>query len=167
MVIMNNNKILVSACLLGKNVRYDSEILTNRPLILEEWEKQGIIIPICPEVAGGLPVPRPPAEIQEGDGNDVVNGTTRVIDINGKDVTEAFITGAMEAKRLAEDNKVQYALLKARSPSCGSKMTYDGTFTGHLIEFQGVTAAVINRMGIRLFNEEEIDQLVNLIGDRK
>jgi len=161
---MNRKKILVSACLLGEQVRYDGEILPNYPPILKEWEKLGSVIPVCPEVTGGLPIPRPPAEIQGGDGKDVVAGTSKVMDINGKDVTTEFLIGAREALRLAEENDVEYAILKALSPSCGGKMTYDGSFSGSLKEGQGVTAALLGKMGIQVYNEDEIDQVANLIG---
>jgi uncharacterized protein YbbK (DUF523 family) len=158
-----NKKLLVSACLLGELVRYDGEILSICPPILKEWENRGLVIPVCPEVAGGLPTPRPPAEIQVGDGKDVVAGEAKVIDINGKDVTNAFLSGAKEALRLAEENDVKFAILKARSPSCGSKQTYDGSFSGSLKEGQGVTAALLEKMGIRVFNENEIEQVAELI----
>ena len=150
---MSRKKILVSACLLGEKVRYDGEIFPDCPSILKEWEREGLVIPVCPEVAGGLSIPRPPAEILGGGGKDVVAGTAKVIDINGKDVTQEFLRGAREALRLAEENGVEYAILKAHSPSCGSKMTYDGSFSGKLIEGQGVTAALIERMGIQVFKE--------------
>jgi uncharacterized protein YbbK (DUF523 family) len=163
-MIMNRKKILVSACLLGEQVRYDSEILPNLSPILKEWAKLGLFIPVCPKVAGGLPIPRPPAEIESGDGKDVVFGTANVIDINGKDVTSAFLKGAREALRLVEENGIEYAILKAHSPSCGSKMTYDGSFSGILKQGQGVTAALIESSGIQVFNEDEIDQVADLIG---
>lgn len=155
-------KILVSACLLGELVRYDAQILPNLPEKLQEWLKWGIVIPVCPEVAGGLPTPRPPAEIQGADGIDVVNGIAKVIDINGKDVTEAFMEGAREALRLALENEVEFAILKANSPSCGSKMTYDGSFSGVLKKGQGVTAAMLEKKGIQVFNECEIDHICSL-----
>ncbi len=145
-------------------MRYDSEIFSTISPVLAEWRRLGWIIPVCPEVAGGLPVPRPPAEIQGGDGKDVVDGTGQMIDINGKDVTHAFLTGAREALRLAEENGVEFAILKARSPSCGSKMTYDGSFSGKLKTGQGVTAALIESIGIQVFDEDEIDQAASLIG---
>jgi uncharacterized protein YbbK (DUF523 family) len=161
---MNRQKILVSACLLGERVRYDGEILPNCPPILSEWAKQGLIIPVCPEVAGGLPIPRPPAEVQSGDGKDVVLGTAKVMDINGKDVTDAFLKGANEALRLVEENDIEFVILKARSPSCSSKLTYDGSFTSTLIKGQGVTAALLESRGIRVYNEDEIDRVAELIG---
>ena len=160
---MSRKKILVSACLLGELVRYNSEILPDCPSILKEWEQAGLIIPVCPEVLGGLTVPRAPAEIQSGSGKDVLAGNASVMNINGQDVTQAFCSGAREALRLAEENDVAYAILKARSPSCGNKMIYDGSFTGSLIEGQGVTAALFEQSGIQVFDEKEIDQITGLI----
>ena len=162
---MKKKRILVSACLLGKLVRYDGEILSNCPQLLKEWEELGLVIPVCPEVDGGLPTPRPPAEIQQGDGKDVVAGNARVNDIHGKDVTEAFLKGAEEAFRQAEENEVEFAILKAHSPSCGSKLTYDGSFSNRLKEGQGVAAALLEKNGIQVYNEDEIDQVANLIKD--
>jgi uncharacterized protein YbbK (DUF523 family) len=160
---MKQKKILVSACLMGELVRYDGEIHSNCPPILREWGKRGLVVPVCPEVAGGLPIPRPDAQIQSGDGKDVVAGKAKVIDINGKDVTDAFLTGAKEASRRAGENGVECAILKARSPSCGSKQIGDGSFSGVLIEGQGVTAALLEKTGIRVYNENEIDQVVKFL----
>ena len=162
---MNKRKILVSACLLGEHVRYDGEIPPNCPPILKELEQQGWdFISVCPEVFGGLPVPRPPAEIQGEDGKAVIDGAAKVVDINGHDVSAAFIKGAQEALQLAEENEVVCALLKARSPSCGNKRIYDGSYCGRLKEGQGVTAALIKSAGIQVYNEDETDQLAGLIG---
>lgn len=160
---MKRKKILVSACLLGKQVRYDSEILANCPPILKEWEELGLVIAICPEVAGGLPTPRPPAEIQQGDGKDVVAGNAKVTSINGEDFTDAFLNGAKKALNLAEENDIELAILKAFSPSCGSKMTYDGSFSDSLKEGQGVTAAFLQINGIQVYNEDDIDQVADII----
>lgn len=160
---MNRKKILVSACLMGEQVRYDNEILPNLSPVLEEWDKQGLIIPLCPEVAGGLPIPRPPAEIQGGDGMDVVLGTAKVIDINGKDVTSEYFNGAKEALRLVKENGIECAILKSWSPSCGSKLTYDGSFSESLKVGQGVTAALLESKDIKVFNEEELDQVAELL----
>jgi uncharacterized protein YbbK (DUF523 family) len=160
---MRLKKILVSACLLGEPVRYDSDILPGCPLILKEWEQEGRVIPVCPEILGGLPVPRSPAEIQGGGGEDVLAGNAKVIDINGQDVTDAFLAGARETLRLAKENDIKYAILKARSPSCGNKVIYNGNFTGRLIEGQGVAAAVCKQSGIQVFNEKEIDQITSLM----
>jgi uncharacterized protein YbbK (DUF523 family) len=171
-VILNANngraimkKVLVSACLMGEQVRYDNEFLPNLSPVLKEWDEQGLIISVCPEVAGGLPVPRPPAEIQGGDGIDVVLGTAKVIDINGEDVTSEYFNGAEEALRLVEENGIKCAILKAWSPSCGSKLTYDGSFSESLKVGQGVTAALLVNKGIKVFNEDEIDLVVDLIDE--
>ena len=162
---MSRKKILVSACLLGEMVRYNSEILPDCPSILKDWEQAGWVIPICPEITGGLPVPRAPAEIQGGEGSDVLAGNAKVVNINGQDVTHAFLTGAREALRLAEENGVEYAILKARSPSCGNIMIYDGSYTGGLTEGQGVSAALLAQSGIQIVNEEEIATVVHLMDD--
>jgi uncharacterized protein YbbK (DUF523 family) len=158
---MNRNKILVSACLLGENVRYNSKILPDCPSILKEWDQEGRLIPVCPEIIGGLSVPRAPAEIQSGDGKDVLSGNAKVKNIKGQDVTQAFLTGAREALRLAEESGVAYAILKANSPSCGNQMIYDGSFSGSLIEGQGVTAALLAQSGIQVFNENDIEKVTS------
>ncbi|MFN2235157.1 MAG: DUF523 domain-containing protein [Anaerolineales bacterium] len=160
---MSKKKILVSACLLGELVRYNSEILPDCPSILKDWEREGRLILVCPEILGGLPVPRAPSEIQGGEGKDVVAGIAKVININGQNVTNAYLTGAREALRLAEENGVEYAILKAHSPSCGNQMIYDGSFTGSFTEGQGVTAALLVHSGIQVFNEKEIDQIALMI----
>ena len=160
---MRNKKILVSACLLGDLVRYNSEILPDCPSILKKWDQEGLVIPVCPEVIGGLSVPRAPAEIQGGEGKDVVAGIAKVININGQDVTDAFLTGARETLRLARESGAEYAVLKARSPSCGRKMIYDGSFSSRLIEGQGVTAALLEQSGIQVYNENDIEKVASLI----
>jgi uncharacterized protein YbbK (DUF523 family) len=160
---MRNKKILVSACLLGDLVRYNSEILPDCPSILKKWDQEGLVIPVCPEVIGGLSVPRAPAEIQGGEGKDVVAGIAKVININGQDVTDAFLTGARESLRLARESGAEYAVLKARSPSCGRKMIYDGSFSSRLIEGQGVTAALLEQSGIQVYNENDIEKVASLI----
>ena len=160
---MSRKKILVSACLLGERVRYNSEILPDCPSILKKWDQEGLVIPVCPEVIGGLSVPRAPSEIPGGNGEDVLAGNAKVVNIHGQDVTQAFLTGAREALRLAEENAVEYAILKAHSPSCGSKMIYDGSFSGSLIKGQGVTAALLAQSGIQVFNEKEIDKVASLM----
>lgn len=164
---MKKKMVLVSACLMGEQVRYDDEILPNLSPALQEWDEQGLIISLCPEVAGGLPIPRPPAEIQGGDGIDVALGTAKVIDINGEDVTSEYFNGAKEALRLVEENGIDYAILKAWSPSCGSKLTYDGSFSDSLKVGQGVTAALLQSKGIQVFNEDEIDLVADLLNGQR
>ena len=143
---------LVSACLLGIKCRYDGG--SKHVDDLAELAAQGKVIPVCPEQLGGLPTPRNRCEISMGAGADVLDGKCRVISINHSDVTERFLTGAKETLKLAQACSIKRAILKARSPSCGSGQIYDGTFSGHIIEGSGVTAELLSRNGIEVFTEE-------------
>ena len=145
--------LLVSACLVGIPCRYDGGSCPNSQL--QAWAVQGHILPLCPEVLGGLPTPRPPAEIRGGDGGDVLEGWARVMNTEGKDVTAEFLVGAKKALRIAQRWNIKEAILKARSPSCGVDRIHDGSFSGRLIEGDGVTAALLKREGIIVKNEEE------------
>lgn len=149
-------KILVSACLLGQAVRYDGGACTADSGILREWVDQGLAVPFCPEVAGGLPVPRPPAEIRGSGGESVLDGSGRVVTRAGADVTLAFLRGARRALEAARAAAVRLAILKEASPSCGSHIIHDGSFSGECIPGQGVTAAMLRRHGIAVFSEQEI-----------
>jgi len=150
---MTDTPLLVSACLLGLSCRYDGG---SCPVpALQRLAALGQAIPICPEVAGGLPIPRPPAEIQGGDGGDVLDGRGRVVSEDGTDVSSAFIAGARAALNLARRCGVARAVLKARSPSCGVGLIYDGTFSGRLASGDGVTAALLRREGITVSTEED------------
>ena len=149
-------KVLVSACLLGQKVRYNGSGKNQCNDLLNALIAQDRVITICPEVAGGLSVPRLPAEIQAGTGEHVLNEQARVIDSAGKDVTAEFVSGAQKALALAQQHNVRVAILKARSPSCGNAQIYDGTFSKRLLEGRGVTAALLERYGIQVFNEDEI-----------
>ena len=152
-------KVLFSACLLGQKVRYDGgDVLTDHPAI-KEWAQKGLLVSICQEVAGGLPVPRPPAEIQQpGGGQAVLTGHARVEDNQGADVSAAFIAGAEATLVLANKHQVQIAVMKEKSPSCGSSYIYDGNFQGNKLEGQGVAAALLKAKGVFLFSELELDQ---------
>ncbi|MFP6848267.1 MAG: DUF523 domain-containing protein [Pseudomonas sp.] len=148
-------KILVSRCLLGQRVRYDGG--AHGPFgLLERWQQQGRIVPLCPEVAGGLPTPRAPAEIAGGQGAQVLDGHLPVLTIEGEDVTAAFVDGAEQACALVARHAIRIALLKARSPSCGNRENYDGTFSGTKVVGEGVTAAALRRIGVQVFSEEEL-----------
>ena len=149
-------KILISACLLGENVRYDAKKCKNGSKIIEKWQKSGRVIPLCPEVAGGLPVPRLPAEIQ-ADG--------RIINIEREDVTEAFNQGAQRALDLCREHDIAIAILKEGSPSCGSSRINDGDFSGNKIPGVGITARLLRDNGIRVFSEYELEQAAALLGD--
>ena len=141
-------KILVSACLIGEPVRYDGKDKNTISELLKLKEKYDII-PICPEVMGGLSIPRPPSEIK-GD---------KVINILGKDVTENFKIGAEKALMLAKENKILFALLKQSSPSCGTKTIYNGNFEKVKISGMGVTAKLLFENGITVYSEEDIENL--------
>ncbi len=155
------NKILVSACLLGQKVRYDGSDKNQNDVLLNELIAQSRVVTICPEVAGGLGVPRLPAEIQNGTGEQVLDEQACLIDSAGKDVTPEFVSGAQQALALAQANNIRVAILKARSPSCGNTQIYDGTFSKRLIYGSGVTAALLERHGIKVFNEDKIAAAVD------
>lgn len=141
--------VLVSACLLGLRCRFDGQEGTPSQEVLE-LARRGKAIPICPEELGGLPTPRPPAEISNGTGIDVINGRARVVDVEGRDVTPNFLRGAEECAKLARLFGARLAILKDKSPSCGSRLIHDGSFTGRLKEGEGVTAALLKREGVKV-----------------
>ena len=139
--------ILVSHCLLGEPCRYDGASRLDRQVL--ELHKAGhTLIPVCPEVLGGLDTPRAPAELQP-DGR-VVNG-------NGEDVTAAYRAGAEAALRIAREQGCTLAVLKARSPSCGCGEIYDGTFTRTLKGGWGVAARLLLEAGVTVMDEENLD----------
>ena len=151
-----SQKVLVSRCLLGHRVRYDGG--ASGPYgQLARWQDEGRIIALCPEVAGGLPTPRAPAEIPGGQGLDVLNGKAPVITSEGEDVTAAFMDGAQQALALVNRHGIRVAILKANSPSCGNVQTYDGSFSGVKVEGQGVTAALLAGAGVQVFSELQLD----------
>ncbi|WP_130889105.1 MULTISPECIES: DUF523 domain-containing protein [unclassified Pseudomonas] len=148
-------KILVSRCLLGHRVRYDGG--ASGPFdLLEQWIEEGRVVPLCPEVAGGLPTPRAAAEIPGGQGGEVLDGTAAVITTDGEDVSAQFLEGARRALELVQKHGIRVAVLKANSPSCGNLLTYDGTFRGVRVSGEGVTAALLKRHGVRVFSELEL-----------
>lgn len=148
-------KILVSRCLLGHRVRYDGG--ASGPFdLLEQWIEEGRVVPLCPEVAGGLPTPRAAAEIPGGQGVEVLDGIAAVITTDGEDVSAQFLEGARQALELVQKHGIRVAVLKANSPSCGNLLTYDGTFSGVKVNGEGVTAALLKRHGVRVFSELEL-----------
>lgn len=138
-------KILVSACLLGVRCRYDGKSKPH-PAV-ERLMEQHTLIPVCGEILGGLPTPRVSAERQGA----------RVVTADGRDVTVAYRRGAEEVLRLAERYGCKAAILKERSPSCGSGRIYDGTFTGTLTDGWGVTAELLRDHGICVIGESEAE----------
>jgi uncharacterized protein YbbK (DUF523 family) len=149
-------RVLVSACLMGERVRYDGKKLHYNSSILKKWKDEGCVVPFCPEVAGNLPVPRPPAEIIKGTGTDVLEKKTGVFNINGQDVTDSFIRGAEKALAVARKMQITIALLKDGSPSCGKTSIYDGSFSKVRRPGNGVTTALLEKNGISVFSENEI-----------
>lgn len=145
--------LLVSACLLGMCTAYDGGSRLHPALLA--LAAQGCVVPVCPEVAGGLPAPRPPAEIQGGDGADVLDGRARVVTVDGQDVTSQFLAGARVALETARRFGLRQAVLKSRSPACGAGQIYDGTFAGRLRPGDGVTTALLKREGVAVYSEEE------------
>lgn len=141
-------KMLVSACLLGVNCRFDGGNSHNEDTVKRTQTEE--LIPVCPEEVGGLPTPRPPVEIVGGDGNDVLDGKARVLTADGEDKTAEFLSGAHHALELAQSQGVTCVILKSKSPSCGCGNIYDGTFSGTLISGDGVTAALLKRHGIEI-----------------
>ncbi|WP_434712196.1 DUF523 domain-containing protein [Rhizobium sp. YTUHZ045] len=158
------NKILVSACLVGHAVRYDGRA---KPLLhpaIERWRAEGRLVTICPEMSAGMPVPRPPAEIADGaTGEEVLAGTARIIELTGGDVTEEFQQAAGNAVALARQTGCRFALLIDGSPSCGSGFIYDGTFSGRRQAGNGVTAAALKAAGVEVFSDREIERLIERI----
>ena len=150
-------KVLVSACLLGQPVRYDGRS-SGHPDLLQRWQAEGRVVPLCPEVAGGLPTPRPPAEIPGGQGGEVLDGAAAVVTVAGEDVSAAFVAGAGQALALVRKHGIRVAVLKAGSPSCGNRLTYDGTFSGVKVPGEGVTTALLRREGVLVFSELELEQ---------
>lgn len=143
-------KLLVSACLLGVNCRYNAEPKALPDGVLRRLLETHTVIPVCPEQLGGLTTPREPSE-RQGE---------RVVMRSGRDVTAAYERGAQEALRLAQQFGCTAAVLKERSPSCGHGMVYDGTFTGTLVPGDGVTAALLLENGVAVYGESEMEQLL-------
>ncbi len=161
-ITMFMKKILISACLLGDPVRYDGQSKPVDHPLIQLWQTQGRLIPFCPELEGGLPVPRPAAEILGGNGEDVLEGRTRIV-TRERDMTREFLTGAQAALSKALKEGIGFALLKEKSPSCGSAFIYDGSFAGNLVEGMGLTTALLRKNGVLVFSENEIDRIENCI----
>ena len=153
-------KILVSACLLGRPVRYDGSAKTLAHAALEQWKADDRLVVICPELAAGFMTPRPPAEIAGGQsGRDVLSGAARVMEATGADVTALYLRGAQAALSLARTHDCRFALLTDGSPSCGSEFIYDGAFVGRKHAGEGVTSALLRENGIEVFSEAQIGAL--------
>ena len=148
-------KILVSACLLGHCVRYKGDGCPQELLLKPAIRKY--LLPFCPECAGGLSIPRPPAEIHgTGGGQGVWQKAARVINNQGTDVTAHYQQGALLCLKTMQKHHLTTAILKQRSPSCGTQEIYDGSFSGAKLAGQGVAASLLTQHGISLYSEEEL-----------
>ncbi|MEA3486354.1 MAG: DUF523 domain-containing protein [Thermodesulfobacteriota bacterium] len=143
--------IIVSACLLGFNCRYDGESRPDEDLLSSTLRK--LFVPICPEQLGGLPTPRAPSEIIGGDGLDVLEGRSRILSSSGSDVTDCFLRGANEAMRLVELLDISTAIMKEKSPSCG---VCHIKRNGSLLRGSGVTSALLIKKGLRVISSDRI-----------
>ena len=154
------DRILVSACLLGQPVRYDGQAKDPGTDLLSRWQAEGRLVPICPEVTGGLPVPRPPAEIAPGaTAADVLAGRAAIRTRAGLDVTAAFLTGAAAAVALARKTGCRFALLTEGSPSCGVQRVHAGRFDGETVPGSGVVTAALRAAGVKVFSTAQAAEL--------
>ncbi|WP_027718296.1 DUF523 domain-containing protein [Desulfovirgula thermocuniculi] len=152
-----NRRYVVSACLAGEACAYDGR---PRPCpAVQRLVREGRAVSVCPECLGGLPVPRPPAEIQGGAGDEVIAGLARVKNCYGEDITAFFLEGARAVLEIARRHGIKAAILKAKSPSCGRDRVYDGTFTGKLRPGHGVTAALLLAHGFEVYTEREAERM--------
>lgn len=146
-------KILVSGCLYGWIVRYDGgDTSCEEPLFLK-WKEEGRLVPVCSEILGGLTVPRSPCQ----------RNKDRIVNELGEDVTSEFTKGAEETVRIAKEQDVVCCIMKQRSPSCGSKVIYDGTFSGRRIPGQGIAVELLRNAGFPVFDETELDKVEDLL----
>lgn len=150
--------ILISACLLGINCRYDGKnnIIPHLNIIMSKFN----LIPVCPEQLGGLPTPRHPSEISCEKHSCIFEENRVVKNIKGLDITCYFIKGAQEALYIAKLYNCKKAILKSNSPSCGYKSIYDGTFSGRLVDGNGILAEMLFNSGIEIYTEKNIDYFI-------
>ncbi len=142
-------KILISSCLLGENVKYDggnNSILKNE--FIQFLKRYNYLIPICPEVDGGLPIPRVPVEIMKN----------RAVNKEGIDKTIEFVCGAKIALEQAVKYGIKMAIMKSKSPSCGKNFIYDGSFTKTLIKQDGISVKLLKKHDIKIFSENELEE---------
>ena len=142
---MKKEKLLISACLLGQNVKYNGK---NNKIDTTKLEKKYELVAFCPEVEGGLPIPRFPSEI-------VSTSPLKLVNSLGDIVTEQFVLGAKKCVEICKKEGIKKALLKANSPSCGLGKVYDGTFSGTLVDGDGVTVRELKDNGIEVFSEKQ------------
>lgn len=142
-------KVMISACLAGQPVRFNGRTKSIDHPAIRYWTEHDYLVPVCPEVLGGLPVPRKPAEMLSGD---------LVVTSEGQDVTSEFKTGARQTLIQCKLAGASMAVLTANSPSCGSNQVYDGSFTGQLTDGDGLTAKLLKQSQIKVFSTDQLDQ---------
>ena len=143
---------LVSSCLAGVNCRYDGSNSENK--YIAKLVKEGKVIALCPEQLAGLSTPRPSCEIIIDE-----NSNKRVISKDGKDLTDNFMEGAEKTLGIIKAADINKVILQSRSPSCGCGLIYDGTFSGKLIEGNGLVAELLMKNGIEVYTENDLDKL--------
>jgi uncharacterized protein YbbK (DUF523 family) len=145
-------KILVSACLCGDPCRYDGKAVPCDDPNFLRWLEEGRFVQVCPEVLAGLGVPRGESQRK----------ADRVVTVDGRDVTDAFLEGAAATLALAKQEDVAFCILKQRSPSCGSSMIHDGTFSGVKIPGQGITTELLRNVGFLVVGEDQMEEAIIL-----
>lgn len=147
--------IAASRCLIGENCTYAGK--NNLCKEIKELYHQGLVLPLCPEVLGSLPIPRTPCEIIG----------EKVIDQKGIDRTSEYTTGAKIALEKCLEKNIKIAVLKAKSPSCGKDFIYDGTFSHKLVEGNGIFVQMLKEHGIQVYSENEIEEVLNILNGGK
>lgn len=148
---MSCNKILVSACLCGEECRYNGKSVPNK--IVGRLESKNII-KVCPELLGGLLIPREPCEIVNGTAKDVIQNKAQILGITGLDYTKQYMLGINETIKIVKQNKIKKAILKQSSPSCGYGVIYDGSFSGRKIMGNGLLAEELLKIGVEIIPVE-------------
>ncbi len=148
-------------------MRYDGNEKAQMTDQLQRWQKEHRLVIHCPELAAGLPVPRPPAEIVYADGKDVMLSQIKILEITGQDVTEHYLLAAWLALRTAQESGCTAALLTDGSPTCGSQFIYDGSFSGRRKSSIGVAASLLTAHGIAVFSEKRLADLIAWIDEKE
>ncbi|KNC15332.1 purine nucleoside phosphorylase [Pantoea sp. RIT-PI-b] len=158
-------KILVSACLMGYAVRYNASDKALVSATLARWRSEQRLVIHCPELAAGLHTPRLPAEIAGGSAEQVLTGAARIIESDGRDVTQHYVLAAWLALRAAQEAHCRFALLTDGSPTCGSQQVYNGSFSGQRQSGRGVAAALLLQHGIEVFAESQLIALIQRVAE--
>lgn len=158
-IMTKKKRILISSCTAGFATRYNAKDKHHSQM--RELSERFILIPFCPEQAGGLPTPREPAEIEQGkEAKDVLKGSAKIYTKSGKDVTDAFLRGARMALEVCRLNNVDMVILQSKSPSCALRLVYDGSFSGNMKEGMGITAQLLVENGYAVVEESEIGKIL-------